>query len=295
MADDAALAPGPSKGGPIILLTCAHTGAEVLRDVLARDPALACTSGTGIVPLCRTALATWRSIDGRGTARSALAIRSVRALATTMITAVQAAGGGSRWCELALATPESAAAFLEIFPDTTFICVYRALPGVLAEGLTSYPWGLGGSPFWPYAGSHPGNNVATIANYWVANIQGLLEFEANYFQHCARVRYEDLAADQKSAVSAVFSFLGLDAGLLAASHRTAATPTDKSNNPESPAITGGLPAGLSRTINDLSGRLGYPAPCGESTGTTSISEKPAAAGISERTAAAGRADTVGNA
>jgi hypothetical protein len=202
-----------------------------------------------------------------------------------MITAIQAAAGASRWCELAQATPESAAVFLEIFPDTMFVCVYRALPGVLAEGLASNPWGLGGTPFWAYAGHHPGNNVATIANYWVANMQQLLEFETHYSHHCARVRYEDLVMDQESTAETVFRVLGLDAGVLtSAPPRSPVMRRDTTDDLEWSEILNRLPAALMRTINDLSARLGYPAPGGVFTEAT---------GQSEKTAIANRADTVG--
>jgi hypothetical protein len=43
-------------------------------------------SVTGLLPLCRSAVSTWQNVENRGTAASALALKSVRMLVNTMAT-----------------------------------------------------------------------------------------------------------------------------------------------------------------------------------------------------------------
>jgi hypothetical protein len=64
---------------------------------------------------------------------------------------------------------------------------------VLAEGTGACPPGLGGSPFWPCSGGHPGSSAATIAACWAACTRSLLEFQAAHPDACLRVRCGDLA------------------------------------------------------------------------------------------------------
>lgn len=200
---------GPGRDGPIIVLSYPHAGADLLREALTAQPGLACTTGTGILPLCQSALATWQVIEGRNAPPSALAVRSVRALLGGMVTAALARVGGTRWCESAFAPPEAAEAFLLVFPTATFVCLHRALPSLMEEALRIYPWGLGGTPLWGFAGPHPGNNVATIAAYWAANTEPLLDFEDRHPDRTVRARYEDLAADAGRVADLVCSFAGL--------------------------------------------------------------------------------------
>ena len=97
------------RDAPVVVLTYAHSGAARLQSLLASHPDLACTSGTGILPLCEQAAITWRSADDRaGMTLSPLALASVRALATGIITSMLIRTGKRRWCELATASPMSA-------------------------------------------------------------------------------------------------------------------------------------------------------------------------------------------
>jgi hypothetical protein len=247
---------------PVVVLTYAHAGAEVLAGALSASRSLTCTSGTGLLPLCHAAAMTWQNAEGPGSP-SQLAIKSIRAMAATMATVIQAGAGATRWCETALAPPVAAGTFLRVFPETMFICLHRSMTGVLADGAAAYPWGLGGSPFWPYSAGHPGNNVATIAAYWTACTEALLEFEEQHPQSCVRVRHEDLTADLDLQTRAIYTRLGLGTRDLAVPPQPAliqaGAPTDRSDTGfVVPAHQ--IPAPLRPKINELHSRLNYAVP-----------------------------------
>lgn len=205
----AAGAANPIRRGPVIVLTYAHSGAMNLMQALSTSRSLACTAGTGLLPLCDTAAATWQRVENRGAPASPLALQSIRTLVATMTAVIQAGAGASRWCETAFVAPAAAETFLRIFPDTAFLCLHRSLRGVLAEAAAAYPWGLGGSPFWPYSAAHPGNNAETIGSYWAACAGQLLDFEASHPSSCLRVRYEDILADPHRRVDDILAHLGV--------------------------------------------------------------------------------------
>jgi hypothetical protein len=240
----------------VIILSYAHAGAESLASVLSASRSLACTSGIGLLPLCHLAAATWQRAENRNSAPSPLAIKSIRAMAGTMITVIQAETGGGRWCETAFAGPEAATTFLQVFPASTFLCQHRSLPAVLADGLGAYPWGLGGSPFWPHSGGHPGNNIATIATYWATNTELLLNFENDQPASCFRTRHEDLAAGADQEARSIYARLGLDpADLAAVREPRDAAPVAV---PDADTLRRQIPSRLLAKISELSEVLGYP-------------------------------------
>ena len=246
--------------GPIVVLTYAHAGAEVLAGALSASRSLACTSGTGLLPLCHAAATAWQNAEGPGWP-SPLAIKSIRAMAATMVTVIQARAGATRWCETALASPAAAGTFLQVFPETTFVCLHRSMTGVLADGTAAYPWGLGSSPFWPYSAGHPGNNAATIAAYWTASTQALLEFEDQHGQSCVRVRHEDLTAELDRQTRAIYARLGLGTDDLAVPPQPTGSraPADRSDTGFAvPAQQ--IPPPLRPQINELHSRLNYAPP-----------------------------------
>ena len=113
--------------------------------------ASACTSGSGLLPLCGQALATWHNVEGRvGRPPSQLAVTSTRVLATSIITAVLARAGRRRWCEVAAVNPQAAETFLGLFPGTRFLCLHRACTGVIRAALDASPWGTTHPAFVPY-------------------------------------------------------------------------------------------------------------------------------------------------
>jgi hypothetical protein len=247
-----------SHTGPVIVLTYAHAGAELLTRALAAGRNLACTTATGVLPLCHEAIATWRRVDGGDGPPTALAVKSVRALATAVIATIQARVGGQRWCETAFTSSSIASTFLQVFPGATFLCLHRQLSGVMAEAAETYPWGLGGSPFWPYAASHPGNNAATIATYWTERSQDLLDFEEQHSTSCLRVSYEQIDADHVPVVSSIYHALGLDLrhlDVMAGPSGERSRPALVSEPPDLASTR--IPASLLTAIHALQVKLGH--------------------------------------
>jgi hypothetical protein len=186
-------------------------------------------------------------------------VKSTRALVAAMSASVLSETGASRWCETSFAGERAAQDFLLAFPEATFICVHRSLSCVLGDAATAYPWGLAGSPFWRYAGPHPGNNVATIAAFWVNRTASLLSFEERNQDACLRVVVDDSSADHLSSSRAIFAALSIDTG---DSDLTWSAPHDESRDgqgtltfAERPVPTQLVPAPLLAQIQTLHSKL----------------------------------------
>jgi hypothetical protein len=253
----------------VVVLATAYSGAGRLRPLLGRLPDLACTSGTGIVPLCEQALAAWRSADGRaGRAPSALAVSSTRALASVMIAAVLAREGKRRWCETCTAMPEAAEGFLRLYPATRFVCLYRSCAGVIRAALDASPWGIADPALAPFIRTHPASTAAALAAYWAAHTGSLLAFERSHPQAVLRVRIEDLATAGQQTAAAVMSFLSVvgpdggdapDGGRAWPGPGTSLAEAGPPDGPETGLPAGLIPPAVLARANDLLRHLGYPA------------------------------------
>jgi hypothetical protein len=259
----------PAGRAPVVVLTTAYSGAERLRSLLADLPGLACTSGTGVLPLCEQAAAVWRGADGRpeGEPPSRLAAASTRALTDAVITSVLTRAGKRRWCEFYYAMPEAADTFARLYPGTRFVCLYRGCSDVVRAVLNASPWGLADRALAPFTRAYPATTAAALAAYWIAHTRGLLAFEAEHPQAVLRVRFEDLAAAGQQTVRAVMSFLGV-----ASRDDDTAHARDGQGQPDSvvPPARTDLPAGLippavMAQANDLLRQLDYPALPGSET------------------------------
>jgi hypothetical protein len=202
--------PDDDASSPVLVLSYAYSGAGVVQDDLATGTDLACTAGTGIVPLSAAAAETWRGLEGRpGQAMSPLALSSIRRLVIAQITVILAGHGGRRWCELVTAPAGTADQFLRVFPGTRVVCVHRACAEMIRVGVGSNPWGVYGQALVPYLLAYPGSSVAALAAYWVSSTEQLLAFEKANPQAVHRLRYEDVTAHPGSALVEVRTSLGL--------------------------------------------------------------------------------------
>jgi hypothetical protein len=277
---------------PVVVLTYAHAGVQHLLSHLVGRPDLACTAGTGVLPLCDQAVTTWWQAEGRlvgsgdgggaggpggnggpngvGAPISPLAAASVRALASGMITAILARAGKRRWCETAVAFPGGAGTFLRLFPGTRFLCLHRSCPGVIRESLAASPWGLSGPAFAPFVAAYPSSTVAALAAYWAGYAGPLLDFEREHKESCCRVRHEDLMADPAGESARFTEFLDLDEapGLPAPPPSPGPANGPATGEPPVPAQNdvplqadlpvSQLPSALLAQVNELAARLGYP-------------------------------------
>jgi hypothetical protein len=201
---------GPVGRAPVIVLATEYSGTERLRRLLDGLPDLACTSGTGVLPLCDQAAAVWRIADGRPSGQpSRLAAVTTRALAESIIISVLAREGKRRWCEFSYALPEVAETFALLYPGTRFVCLYRSCGDVIRAVLDASPWGIADPVFAPFTRAYPASTAAALAAYWIAHTSSLLAFEEARPQAVLRIRYEDLAEAEEQTASAVMSFLGI--------------------------------------------------------------------------------------
>jgi hypothetical protein len=249
-----------TPNSPIIVLSYAYAGAELVQNALAVGSSLGCTSGTGIIPQCAAAAEAWRRIEGQqGTTLSRLATAAIRGLVTAQIAAILASSGQPRWCELATAAPAAAETFLQVFPDAHFVCVHRSCLDVIRAGVQANPWGLQAQSFRPFLLAYPGNSVAALAAYWVTSTEQLLGFERANQHATDRVRYEDVTAQSGQALAAVRAGLGL--GDIPLARR--GWLTEPANTPAEPDATVPaemIPQPLRQRITQLHAELGYPPP-----------------------------------
>jgi Sulfotransferase family len=250
----------PAGRAPVVVLATAYSGAGLLQTLLDRFPGLACTSGTGILPLCEQAMAAWRNAEGRpGGSPSPLAVTSTRGLTGSIITSVLARAGRLRWCEVSSAMPEMAETFLQVYPSTRFLCLYRACPSFIRATLDASPWGITDPLFGPFSRAYPANTVAALTAYWATYTASLLAFEQAHPQVTLRIRYEDLAGDADQTAEAVMSFLDI-AGFESDIAVTSDSPTPPEPGPSSPETdlpAGLIPPAMLTQANDLLQQLGY--------------------------------------
>lgn len=248
---------------PVIVLAYSFSGSQRIGRLLSESGALACTSGTGLLPLCENAAETWRVVDNRDGPPSALAISSIRALAGSMITVILARTGRSRWCEISFSLPTAAETFLRLYPGTRFICLHRSCPDVIRAGIEANPWGLRDTSIGQFAAAYPGSNAAAVAAYWAERTESLLRFEAAHPAACLRVSYETLASQPGQVAEAIFTFLDLTPGspdIPSPGADAVAVPTERADPQvrDTPALASYIPAPLQQAVNRLQDRLGYP-------------------------------------
>src|ERR1700729_3235691 len=203
---------GPRLGSPIVVLTCGRAGSPLLRVLLDAHPALACPPETGLIDLSMRMSVLSRLLDGPQSGSrqglSSLGVASIRSWVSVTFGAYLTRVGKQRWCDKSLGSADSADKFLEIFPETKFICLYRNCMDVVDSAIEACPFGLRGYGLEPYASSHPGNSIAAVADYWASHTRSILRFENAHPECCFRLRYEDFVSDPEGVASRLFDFLG---------------------------------------------------------------------------------------
>jgi Sulfotransferase family len=244
---------------PVIVLGYPYSGAARVLSLLSDSGGLACTSGTGVLPLCHQAAEVWRHAEGRLEEPgkiSALAAASIRAMVGAVITQVLVREGRDRWCEFAVASEDAAGTFLSLYPAARFVCVHRGFSDVARAALQSSPWGLAGPGYAPFVTAYPGSTLSALGAFWVARTAALLSFETNHPAQCLRIRYEDIDGEPGTAAT-IASFLSLgEAASRPALEAGRVSSAEATPEPGVPVAQ--LPPALLTEVNDLLERLDYP-------------------------------------
>lgn len=252
-----------ARNAPVVVMGYTGSGAEQLRSELSWFPELACTRGTGIVPVCHQAVTAWQAVEERdGAGVSQLAAASVRALCGGLMTTILARKGARRWCELTSAPAAAMQTFLSLYPGARFLTVHRRVDAVVRTVIGSGSWGVEGREFAPYVSAYPASPVAAVAEYWATHTAEQLEFELANPKACHRVRAEDLAQDAARVLPEIRDFLALGSESLPAraldgdrdGHANTGNPVGRQVLP-----LDRIPEPLLARLNDLHDSLGYPA------------------------------------
>jgi hypothetical protein len=247
---------------PIIVLAGAHCGTALIGRLMSANAELACTTGSGVLPLCEQAAATWRRVDQHGGSLSQMAVAAIRAHVGAMIAVILAAGGGRRWCDISFASPTAAETFLRLYPGTQFICMHRDCLDVIRVAVEASPWGLANTSFAPFAAAYPGSSAAAVAAYWAERTESVLSFEKAHAAACRRVRYEDLTGRHEKEAQDIFTFLNLAPdGAVRSGMPLAMDPASDGQDgflADATIPFGYLPPPLTQRVNNLQASLGYP-------------------------------------
>jgi hypothetical protein len=251
---------------PVVVLGYPHSGAARVLSLLSDTGGLACTSGTGVLPLCHQAAGAWRHAEGKAEEPgmiSALAAASIRAMAGPLITQILVREGRDRWCEFAVASEHAAGTFLSLYPAARFVCVHRGFSDLARAVIQASPWGLAGPAYAPFLAAYPASTLSALAAFWIARTAALLSFETDHPAQCLRIRYEDIDG-QPGTAATIASFLGLGGtgsqpALRAERVSTAgAIPKPADSAPEQGIPVVQLTPAQLAEVNDLLERLDYP-------------------------------------
>jgi hypothetical protein len=251
-----------ARSAPVIIMGYAGSGADRLLSVLSAFPELARTRQTGILPLCHQAVTTWQMVDALGgEGISPLGAVSVRALYGSLVAAILAHEGGSRWCEFTNAPPAAAGTFARLCPEAQFLIVHRRADLVVKAVIDSARWGPEGPEFAPFVSAHPTSLVAALASYWAAHTAQQLEFEQANPKASHRVHVDDLIQNGAQILPGIGDFLALDGAHVSQSF-TRDDEWDSQDGNGDPIAAPGLPLDripmpLLMQVNDLHHRLGY--------------------------------------
>jgi hypothetical protein len=247
---------------PVIVLAHPDPDPGWLLSLLSASGELACTSRTGVLPLCDQAVQVWRQLEGGGPQISPFARAWVRNQVTPIVARILAGSRRSRWCEVADPAAGPAGAFGSLFPAARFVCLHRGCGDVIRAAISGSPWGPAGPGYRPYLAAYPGSTVAALAAYWAAGTEAMLEFEDEHPGTCLRIRSEDLASSPRHAIGMLNEFLGLsliDGQPPAGPERVAGPPPSAA--PVSPGCFPAeqIPRLLAAQVGDLLRELGYAA------------------------------------
>lgn len=200
---------------PVFILSCERSGSTLLRYLIDTHPQTCSPAHLHLGQLCRSLYTsifyslgqTFEAPDEA--TRKRLVIGEVRRVIDEFMGRYVQAKGKQVWCEKTTDNLQYLRILSDVFPDASFICLYRNCMDVVHSSIECSR--LGFIPeLAPYAGKRPDNLVAAMVESWVEKTSTLLEFELKHQPQCFRVKYEALVLEPAQTLAAMFSALGLD-------------------------------------------------------------------------------------
>lgn len=112
-----------------------------------------------------------------------------------------------RWCDKSLITWQDPEMLLKVWPNASFLCLYRHIMDFIASAVETAPWGFRGYGFAPYVSRSPQSFPRGLAYYWIERTSKMLEFERDHKDICCGIRYEDLITDPETISTGIWDFL----------------------------------------------------------------------------------------
>ncbi|WP_194915118.1 sulfotransferase [Catenulispora rubra] len=199
---------------PIIIVSHARSGVAYLLDELSHDTSVTWLEGVNVPRLSAELIQTWQHLESSNPPDfSTLAASATKSTINIMLTTHLARVGAKRWGCAVIGTPKAAEVFARLYPQATFICMYRDCVDMIYSILADSPWGLSDSGFEAFAAAYPGNSVAALADYWAATVSQMLQFEHRHRLRSLRLRYEELIGQRSATLKAARFHAGLSEGL----------------------------------------------------------------------------------
>jgi hypothetical protein len=205
---------------PVFILTGSRSGSTLLRFILDTHPDFACPPETMITAACVALLRSWDILENAGSGQHrhvtesaklpAVALETIRDAVDQLYGRYLARRGKPRWCDKSLDSHFNAELLAAIYPQASFVCLYRHCMDVIASGIEVCPWGVSRFGFDGYVAGNPGNNVAAIGSYWADTTRHILAFEESHPERCFRLRYEDLVTAPEEEAAKLLKFLGAE-------------------------------------------------------------------------------------
>ncbi|HZT90794.1 MAG TPA: sulfotransferase [Gaiellaceae bacterium] len=199
---------------PCFVLCAARTGSTLLRRVLDAHPDIYCPAEMNVASICQ-AMHFFVEGASQETANGCRdADQLSRDVVRSAVGAAAAAEGKRRWCDKSLSSIDNAQLLKHVFPESTFICLYRQCADVIASAIDATPWGFGGGGplagygYESYVRDSPRNFVFALAAYWADKTAAALEFQRSYPDQTYSVRYEDLVRNPVSTLEQLYRWLG---------------------------------------------------------------------------------------
>jgi protein-tyrosine sulfotransferase len=199
---------------PCFILCAARTGSTLLRRVLDAHPDIYCPAEMNVASICQAMHFFVEGASQEATNGCKDADQLSRDAVHKVVGAAAAAEGKRRWCDKSLSSIDNAQLLKHVFPEATFICLYRQCADVVASAIDATPWGFGGGGplagygYESYVRDSPRNFVFALAAYWADKTAAALEFQSSHPDQTYSLRYEDLVRNPASTLERLYRWLG---------------------------------------------------------------------------------------